>query len=216
MLQLDGFPTGEGVQVKTQRRFECTAQTGSRHRQTGSGNRTGLCSRLIDRLADWLDPWWNYRRYRRLWRWRSRSIRWVSGSNTRRMLLPPPGVAVTRYFSPSAETGGPDEAGPAGKTQQVSVWVQSGPGSGPVLLSLTRFVFVSERRSEEAAPRTPGKDHSAQREAGESTGRPTHLEVKGQGGSWQHGPRTGPCCPVLGNTDQFYCCLDWFCLYRYL
>lgn len=36
-----------------------------------------LC-RLIDRLADWLDPWWNYRRYRRLWRWRSRSIRWVS------------------------------------------------------------------------------------------------------------------------------------------
>ena len=45
-----------------------------------------VCGRLIDRLADWLDPWWNYRRYRRLWRWRSRSIRyvlfpgnWVSG-----------------------------------------------------------------------------------------------------------------------------------------
>lgn len=75
MLQLDGFPTGDSVQVRahTHRCGKCSPETPASH--------LSVCvRRLIDRLADWLDPWWNYRRYRRPWRWRSRSIRYAVGS----------------------------------------------------------------------------------------------------------------------------------------
>lgn len=78
----------------------------------------------------------------------------------------PAGVSVICVFSLlSAETGCSDEAGPSGKVQALISYQH--------LWSFKLFrrffhgiCFLLERRSEEAAPRTSSKDHSAQREAG--------------------------------------------------